>query len=49
MVKDESVEHFCPAKHVDFLYSYVKIPVEPEQIKILFSVSDCWSRSNEII
>lgn len=39
LLRDESIEHFCPAKHYDFLYSYVKISVDPNQIQKLMSVS----------
>jgi hypothetical protein len=39
ILRDEKIPHLCPAKHTDFLYAYIKVPVEPKQIKILFSVS----------
>lgn len=38
-LKDEYVSHCVPAKHHDFLYSYIKVYVPPEKIKQVLSVS----------
>ena len=32
-LRDELVAHACPAQHNDFLYSYIKIPILPEQLE----------------
>jgi hypothetical protein len=39
IIRDESVEHLCPAKHYDFMYNSIIVPVKPDQIKILSSLS----------
>jgi hypothetical protein len=39
IIRDESVEHLCPAKHYDFMYNSIVVPVKPDQIKILSSLS----------
>ena len=39
IIRDESIEHFCPKKHIDFLYSSVEVAVRPNQVPILFAVS----------
>lgn len=39
VIRDESVDHFCPKKHKDFIYSTIKVRVKPDQIPILFSIS----------
>ena len=39
ILKDEYVSHCVPAKHNDFLYSYINIYVPPEKLKQVLSVS----------
>lgn len=39
IIRDESIEHLCPKKHRDFIYSTVRVRVKPEQIKMLSSIS----------
>ena len=38
-LRDELVEHRCPAQHTDFLYSYLKIPILPEQLEKVIKLS----------
>ena len=38
-LKDEYIAHCAPAKHHDFLYSYVKIYVPPEKLSEIQSIS----------
>tara|TARA_Y100000389_G_scaffold46461_1_gene41412 strand:+ start:1016 stop:1750 length:735 start_codon:yes stop_codon:yes gene_type:complete len=38
-IKDEHVLHKCPAEHVDFLYSYIDIPITPEQLVDVIKLS----------
>ena len=38
-LRDEYVDHCVPAKHNDFLYSYIKIYVPPKKIKQVLAVS----------
>ncbi len=38
-IRDERVEHKCPASHIDFVYSYIKIPIMPEQLKDVLKLS----------
>jgi hypothetical protein len=38
-IRDEEVPHMCPAKHVDFVYSYLKIPIMPKQLKDIVRLS----------
>ena len=38
-LRDEYVSHCAPAKHNDFLYSYVKVYIPPEKIKNVLAVS----------
>lgn len=37
--RDESVIHNCPSLHRDFLYTYIKVKVKPNQIDMLYSIS----------
>jgi len=39
IIRDESIEHLCPSLHYDFMYNSIVVPVKPEQIKILLSLS----------
>ncbi len=39
ILRDESVKHNCPAKHIDFLYSYIKISIEPWILPSILSIS----------
>ena len=32
-IRDESIQHACPGKHSDFLYSYINIPITPTQLE----------------
>ena len=38
-MKDERVLHKCPAEHVDFVYSYLNIPIMPTQLKDVIKLS----------
>ena len=38
-IKDEEIEHACPSKHIDFVYSYIKIPILPSQLGDVLSLS----------
>lgn len=38
-LRDELVAHACPAQHNDFLYSYIKIPIRPEQLEDVIKLS----------
>ena len=38
-LRDQYVGHCVPAKHNDFLYSYIKVYVPPEKIKQVLAVS----------
>ena len=38
-LRDELVAHACPAQHNDFLYSYIKIPIKPEQLEDVLKLS----------
>ena len=38
-IKDEEVEHACPSKHIDFVYSYIKVPIMPRQLGDVLSLS----------
>ncbi len=39
IIRDEAIPHKCPAEHLDFEYTYVKVGVHPKQIPMLFSIS----------
>jgi hypothetical protein len=39
ILRDENIEHYCPARHYDFLYTYIEVPVDPHQFKMIGSVS----------
>lgn len=38
-IRDERVEHMCPSKHIDFVYSYLKIPITPKQLNDIVKLS----------
>tara|TARA_Y100000591_G_C21691800_1_gene623532 strand:+ start:35 stop:781 length:747 start_codon:yes stop_codon:yes gene_type:complete len=38
-IRDERVKHKCPADHIDFLYSYLKIPITPKQLNDIVKLS----------
>lgn len=38
-IRDEQIEHLCPKKHIDFLYSSIVVGVKPKQICMLSSIS----------
>ena len=38
-IKDERVLHKCPAEHIDFVYSYLDIPITPEQLADVIKLS----------
>lgn len=38
-IKDEQVLHRCPSDHIDFVYSYLKIPILPNQLKDIVRLS----------
>ena len=39
LLRDESIQHRCPAKHTDFLYSYVTVEIGPNVLPIINSIS----------
>ena len=39
VIKDQKIPHYCPSKHYDFEYSYVKVKVDPWQIAMIKSIS----------
>ena len=38
-IRDERVSHKCPAEHIDFVYSYLKIPITPKQLNDIVKLS----------
>ena len=38
-IRDEEVPHLCPAEHVDFIYSYLHIPITPKQLGDIVKLS----------
>lgn len=38
-IRDERVSHMCPSKHIDFVYSYLKIPITPKQLNDIVKLS----------
>ena len=38
-IKDENVYHACPAEHIDFVYSYIKLPILPNQLTDVLKLS----------
>lgn len=38
-LRDELVAHACPAQHNDFLYSYVRMPILPDQLEDVIKLS----------
>jgi hypothetical protein len=39
LLRDEAIQHRCPAKHDDFLYSYVYVDIGPDILPIIHSIS----------
>ena len=39
LLRDEAIQHRCPAKHTDFLYSYVYVDIGPDILPIIHSIS----------
>jgi hypothetical protein len=39
ILRDEEIVHHCPTKHDDFIYTSIKVPVKPNQIDMLISIS----------
>ena len=38
-IRDEEVSHKCPAEHIDFVYSYLNIPITPKQLEDIIKLS----------
>lgn len=39
LIRDEDVQHNCPAKHTDFIYSYLQLYVPPKKVPSVLSLS----------
>ena len=39
LLRDEAVPHKCPKSHTDFLYSYVKVAIQPHKLTGVLSLS----------
>ena len=39
VLRDEEVPHCVPANHIDFLYTYIRVYIPPEQINSVISIS----------